>query len=161
MLHFISFVVLFHNSNKAFAFSPSTSGLLCMCLKYKVYILNNLISVATLWFLHFSSVQFRTVLHVLTVHSCQALLGVNLSAEFVKLYFPYASWGLLFFRCWQRHFEFQLACVVVEGRSSVVRNTHAWLQISHLKRFLSQSVCIWQWQVSTARSTVFQSFCSV
>lgn len=35
--YFISFVVLFHNSNKAFALSPSTSGLLCMCLKYRVY----------------------------------------------------------------------------------------------------------------------------
>ena len=30
-------------------------------------------------------------------HSCQPLLWVNLSPEFVHLYFPYASWGLLFF----------------------------------------------------------------
>ena len=31
------------------------------------------------------------------IHSCQPLLGVNLSPEFVNLYFPYAGWGLLFF----------------------------------------------------------------
>ena len=30
-------------------------------------------------------------------HSCQPLLGVNLSPEFVNLYFPYAVQGLLFF----------------------------------------------------------------
>ena len=48
------------------------------------------------------------------IHSCQPLLGVNLSPEFVNLYFPYAGWGLLFFRWWQRHFEFQPAHVAVE-----------------------------------------------
>ena len=32
-------------------------------------------------------------------HSCQPLLGVNLSPEFVNLYFPYAGQGLLFFCC--------------------------------------------------------------
>ena len=42
-----------------------------------------------------------------------------------------------FFHWYQRHFEFQLAHVAVEGRSNVVRNTHAWLQISLLTRFLS------------------------
>ena len=31
-------------------------------------------------------------------HSCQPLLGVNLSPEFVNLYFPYAGRGLLSFR---------------------------------------------------------------
>ena len=31
-------------------------------------------------------------------HRCQPLLGVNLSPEFVNLYFPYAVQGLLFFR---------------------------------------------------------------
>ena len=41
--------------------------------------------------------------------SCQPLLGVNLSPEFVNLYFPYAGWGLLYFCWWQRHFEFRLA----------------------------------------------------
>ena len=30
------------------------------------------------------------------LHSCQLLLGVNLSLEFVNLYFPYAGLGLLF-----------------------------------------------------------------
>ena len=30
-------------------------------------------------------------------HSCQPLLRVNLSPEFVNLYFPYAGWGLFFF----------------------------------------------------------------
>ena len=45
-----------------------------------------------------------------------------------------------FFHLWQRHFEFQLACVAMEGSSSVVRNTHARLQrvqISFPTRFLS------------------------
>ena len=42
-----------------------------------------------------------------TCHSCQPLLGVNLSPVFVNLSFPYAGQGLLFFRWWQRHFEFQ------------------------------------------------------
>ena len=32
-----------------------------------------------------------------SAHSCQPLLGVNLSPEFVNLYFPYAGWGLVFF----------------------------------------------------------------
>ena len=31
------------------------------------------------------------------MHSCQPLLGVNLSLEFVNLYFPYAGRGLVFF----------------------------------------------------------------
>ena len=72
-----------------------------------------------------------------TTRSCQPLLGVNLSPEFVNLYFPYADWGLLLFRWWQRHFEFQLAHVAVEGRSNVVLNIHAWLQISLPVRLLS------------------------
>ena len=33
----------------------------------------------------------------LFLHSCQPLLGVNLSPEFVNLYFPYTGGGLLFF----------------------------------------------------------------
>ena len=53
------------------------------------------------------------------LHGCQPLLGVNLSPEFVNLYFPYVGWGLLFFRWYQQHFEFQSACVAVEGRSNV------------------------------------------
>ena len=60
-------------------------------------------------------------------HSCQPLLGVNLSPVFVNLYFPYAGRGLLFFCWWQWHFEFQPACVAVEGRSNVVLKTHAQL----------------------------------
>ena len=71
------------------------------------------------------------------VHSCQPLLGVNLSPEFVNLYFPYAGWGLLFFRWYQQHFEVQSARVAVAGRSNVVLNMHAQLQISLLMRFLS------------------------
>ena len=71
------------------------------------------------------------------MHNCQPLLGVNLSLEFVNLYFPYAGWGLLFFHWYQRHFEFQMAHVAVEGRSNVVLNMHAQLQISLLMRFLS------------------------
>ena len=34
---------------------------------------------------------------LLLLHSCQPLLGVNLSPEFVNLYFPYEGGGLLFF----------------------------------------------------------------
>ena len=71
------------------------------------------------------------------LHSCQPLLGINLSPEFVNLYFCYAGWGLLFFRWYQRHFEFQSARVAVEGRSNVVLNMHAQLQISLLMRFLT------------------------
>ena len=52
-------------------------------------------------------------------HSCQPLLGVDLSPEFVNLYFAYAGRGLLCFCWWKRHFEFQLACVAVEGRTNV------------------------------------------
>ena len=68
---------------------------------------------------------------------CVCVFGVNLSPEFVNLYFPYASWVLLFFRWHQQHFEFHLAHVAVEGRSNVVLNMHAQLQISLLMRFLS------------------------
>ena len=42
-------------------------------------------------------------------YSCQPLLGVNLSPEFVNLYFSYASLALfflLFFCWWQQYFEF-------------------------------------------------------
>ena len=70
-------------------------------------------------------------------HSCQPLLGVNLSPEFVNLYFPDAGWGLLFFCWYQQHFEFQSAHVAMEGRSNVVLNMNAQLQISLLMRFLS------------------------
>ena len=75
---------------------------------------------------------------IILSHSCQPLLGVNLSPEFVNLYFLYAGWGLLFFCWYQRHFEFQLACVAVEGRTNVW-NTHVRLQISLPRRFLSLS----------------------
>ena len=64
-------------------------------------------------------------------------MGVNLSPEFVNLYFPYAGWGPLFFCWYQQHFEFQSAHVTVEGRSNVVLNIHVQLQISLLTRFLS------------------------
>ena len=59
------------------------------------------------------------------MHICQPLLGVNLSPEFVNLYFPYAGQGLLFYRWQQQHFEFQPAHVAAEGRSNVVLNMHA------------------------------------
>ena len=72
-------------------------------------------------------------------HRCQPPWGVDLSPESVNLYFPYAGWDLLFFHWQQRHFEFQPACVAVEGRSNVVLNTHARLQISLPTRFLSLS----------------------
>ena len=74
---------------------------------------------------------------IMPCHSCQPLLGVNHSPEFVNLYFTYAGWGLLFFRWYQQHFEFQSARVAMEGRSNVVLNMHAQLQISLLMRFLS------------------------
>ena len=45
--------------------------------------------------------------------------------------------GSFVFCWWQWHSEFQPACVAMEGRSNVVLNMHAQLQISHLKRFLS------------------------
>ena len=70
-------------------------------------------------------------------HSCQPLLGVTLNPEFVNLQFPYAGQGLWLFRWWQHHFEFQLAHVAVEGRSNVVLNTRAQLQISLPMRLLS------------------------
>ena len=73
---------------------------------------------------------------ILLSHSCQPLLGVNLSPEFVNLYFPHAGRGLLFFRWWQRHFDLQPARVAVE-RSNIVWNTHVRLQISLPARFLS------------------------
>ena len=67
---------------------------------------------------------------------------IVITRPFVNLYFPFAGRGLFFsssfFFCWwQWHFEFQPACVAEEGRSNVVLNTHAQLQISLPTRFLS------------------------
>ena len=46
-----------------------------------------------------------TYLGALRLHqSCQPLMGVNLSPEFVNLYIPHAGQGLLFFCRWQWHF---------------------------------------------------------
>ena len=64
-------------------------------------------------------------------HSCQALLGVYLSPEFVNLYFPYSSQGLLFFYA---------------GGSSILNsNQHVWqwkeeavLCETHLRNFKPQ-----------------------
>ena len=58
-------------------------------------------SSAILHALYFINIQL-TLLFLYTQvcmkrHSCQPLLGVNLSPEFVNLYFPYASQGLFFF----------------------------------------------------------------
>ena len=42
--------------------------------------------------------KIETVKYIVYIpHSCQRLLGLNLSPEFVNLYFPYAGRGLLFF----------------------------------------------------------------
>ena len=78
-----------------------------------------------------------SIYYIYHTHSCQPLLGVNLSPEFVNLYFPYACQGLFCFCWWQWHFEFQPACVALERRSNVVLNMHAQLQISLSLRFLS------------------------
>ena len=59
----------------------------------------------------------------------------------MNLYFPCAGQGLFFFFWWQQHFEFQLACVAVEGRNNVVvLNIHAQLQILLSARFLHLSL---------------------
>ena len=79
-----------------------------------------------------------TAVFLQQLHICQPHLGVNLSPEFVNLYFPYAGWGLLrVFFWWQWHFEFQPERVALEGRSNVMLNMYAWLQISLLMRILS------------------------
>ena len=79
-----------------------------------------------------------TAVFLQQLHTGQPHLGVNLSPEFVNLYFPYAGRDRLhFFFWWQRHFEFQLARVAVERRSNVVLNMYAQLQISLLMRILS------------------------
>ena len=101
--------------------SPELGDLLLWgetCLKYK-----GVVSQKVVFLLGFHRTSNSSISMV--IHNCQPLLGVNLSPEFVNLYFPYAGRGLLFFRWWQQHFEFQLACVAMEGRSNVVRNTHA------------------------------------
>ena len=94
-----------------------------------------------------SALHLNTVICSVQIlpHSCQPLSGVNLSPEFVNLHFPYAGQGLLLFHQWQCHFEFQPARVAVEGRSEVVLNTHAQLQISLLMRFLSLLCQASQW----------------
>ena len=66
-------------------------------------------------------------------HSCQPLLRVNLSPEFVNLYFPYAGQGLLLFRWWQQRFEFQLVHVAEEGKSSMCK-IHMCSLKSHFRR---------------------------
>ena len=93
-------------------------------------------------------------------HSCQPLLGVNLSPEFLNLYFPYAGQGLLFFCWWQRHFEFRPVRVAVEGRNNVGQNTCARLQISLLMRFiaLGQSACIWRGRIRLLLRQFFNLF---
>ena len=66
------------------------------------------------------------------LHGCQPLLGVNLRPEFVNMYFPDSGQGLTCFCSYQRHSEFQSAHVAMEGRSSVVLNMHAQLQMTNL-----------------------------
>ena len=102
-----------------------------------------------------------------SLHKVIALNPFNLSTEFVNLYFTYAGQGLVFFffRWWQKRFEFQLACVAVEGRSNVVINMHAQLQISLPMRFLSllhQSChCAFGSGVCRLLTQQFQSFASL
>ena len=43
------------------------------------------------------SLYFSFQTEISVWHSCQPILGVKLSPEFVNLYFPYAGQGLLFF----------------------------------------------------------------
>ena len=100
------------------------------------------------------------------LHSCQLLLGVNLSPVFVNQYFPYAGRGLLLFCWWQWYFEFQPACVAVEGRSNGVLNMHAQLQISLPIDFLvfctrPVSVHLAMACVSCSFNSFLKSFCSV
>ena len=45
----------------------------------------------------YQSLFFSLTLNTHSSHRCQPLLGVNLSPEFVNLYFPYVGWALLFF----------------------------------------------------------------
>ena len=91
-----------------------------LCCDLQWFIIDVVMSLMSLW-----------------LHICQPLSGVNLSPEFVHLYFPSAGWGLLFFHWQQQHFELQPACVAVEGRSSVVLKMQAQLQISLSLRFFS------------------------
>ena len=68
--------------------------------------------------------------HLRSFHSCPLLLGVNLSPEFVNCISLMQAAVFCFFRWQQRQFEFQPTRVAVEGRSNVVLNMHAQLQIS-------------------------------
>ena len=90
-------------------------------------------------------------------HSCQPVLRVNLSPEFVNLYFPYASWVFCFFHLWQQHFEFQPACVAMEGSSNVVRNTHAQLY-EFKSHFQWDFLAYCTWPVSVPHFTIGVTF---
>ena len=126
-------VILYAVTSTLSSYMRSHSDTLCCCIN------SDLVHEVAATHLYSGSwVAVRVSWHSDTLyHSCQPLLGVNLSPEFVNLYFPYAGRGLLFFCWWQRHFEFRPAHVAVEGRRNVVRNTHERLQISLLTRFLS------------------------
>ena len=110
------------------------------------------VSLNSLWFNH---------------HSCQPLLGVNLSPEFVNLYFPYAGRGLFFF---------------FAGGSGILNsNRHVWqwkeeamlceIRMCNFKSHFQQgflAFCTGPVRVHLAMAymlaahlTVFQSFCSV
>ena len=64
------------------------------------------------------------------------MLGVNLSPEFVNLYFPYAGWGLVFSLV-PEAFRIPIGTCGSGRKNNVVLNMHAQLQISLLMRFLS------------------------
>ena len=70
---------------------------------------------------------------------CSNHWAIPAPTRVVNLYFPYRCrlGSFVFFHWCQRHFEFQSARVAVEGRSNVVLNMHAQLQISLPMRFLS------------------------
>ena len=67
------------------------------------------------------------------LHSCQTLLGVNLSSEFVNLYFPYAGQGLFLLLSFS---FFAGGRGILNSNWHVWQNTHARLHISLLMRFL-------------------------
>ena len=99
-----------------------------------------------------------------TSHSCQPLLGINLSPEFVNLYFPYAGRDYYFLLVAAAFWIQTGTCDSGRKKQCCANlNTHAQLQISLPMWFLSLlalglSVCIWGWCALAAHLTVFLSF---
>ena len=114
---------------------------------------------------HISQVGWGVVvvLRIILHHSCQPLVGVNLSPEFVNLYFLYAGWGPVF---WLIPAAFLIPISTCgSGRkkqcyAKYACTTSNLISDEIFQHFaLGQPVCIWQWRSSAARLTVFQSFC--